>query len=293
MKVVSEQKWFVYKFLGKQDEVLYIGKTKNLKNRIGQQHFTLTGHLDKYVYLATEKVYCSELVSHEEMDIYERYLVNTLNPIYNTQMNNNNKFRFTLPELHWQELKFNKGKLIKQIEAQKQNEENEANINVDIDNFTKEGYVLINNENTRIFNLKRLKRKVYGGIEKVEVAKKNPYCRYILVNHNRWFCFADIESVISSSFDTGRTTLSLIQNGVIDEKDILILIDTTLKGKQVRYGTKLRFGSESWLENRILYQVEVNSHKREFKSERGWTKDLAFLYCKVLKKHIVEAAQQN
>lgn len=48
IKIVQELrrlKCYVYKFLSRDNAVMYIGKTKRLRKRMEKEHFTLNGHL--------------------------------------------------------------------------------------------------------------------------------------------------------------------------------------------------------------------------------------------------------
>lgn len=101
-KMNIENNFYVYKFIDKENNVLYIGKTNNLKNRM-EEHFGSTGHLDNQCYNSTDKILYIELNNEDEMSIYERYLINKISPIYNKKHNNNSKFSFELPELEWKE----------------------------------------------------------------------------------------------------------------------------------------------------------------------------------------------
>ena len=91
--------YFVYRFFNIEGEIIYIGKTVRVSSRLRNEHFTKNGHLDTAVYREAIKVEYAKLVSKDEMNIYERYLINRITPKYNNQMNNNSQFRFDLPEL--------------------------------------------------------------------------------------------------------------------------------------------------------------------------------------------------
>lgn len=86
----------VYRFLNKDDEIIYIGKTKSLKNRISSH-----GHLPKECYDSIDRIEYITLDNSDEMGIYERYLINKHNPKYNKEFNNNSRFCFELPDKEW------------------------------------------------------------------------------------------------------------------------------------------------------------------------------------------------
>jgi predicted GIY-YIG superfamily endonuclease len=93
-------KYNIYKFLNKEGEIIYIGQTSNYKNRLNT-HLSKNGHLPKGCYDELEQVLIAPCNNRDEMLIYERYLINLLEPKYNNKLNNNNNFRFKLPELNW------------------------------------------------------------------------------------------------------------------------------------------------------------------------------------------------
>ncbi|AKQ08417.1 hypothetical protein PQE66_gp102 [Bacillus phage PBC2] len=98
--------FFIYRFLSKHGEVIYIGRTNNLERRIMQEHFTKNGHLPKECYDECKEVEYMELSSESEMKIYELYLINKYNPRYNIMENRNDDFKFILEE-QWTKVKDN------------------------------------------------------------------------------------------------------------------------------------------------------------------------------------------
>lgn len=74
---------FVYRFVGEGGEILYIGRTKNLKNRI-RQHFN-GGHLEKECYDKTISIHYLEFESESDMFFMEIYLINKYKPKYNSK----------------------------------------------------------------------------------------------------------------------------------------------------------------------------------------------------------------
>lgn len=89
---------YVYRFLNKNDDIIYIGKTINLNNR-QKSHI----HLPKECYDECIKIQYIKLDNQDEMSIYERYLINIYNPKYNTQYNNQSTFCFELPNKEWKD----------------------------------------------------------------------------------------------------------------------------------------------------------------------------------------------
>jgi hypothetical protein len=95
------QGFYVYRFIDESNCIIYIGRTTNMDNRMLYQHFTNKGHLKKECYEKTKKVEYAKLISESEMKIYELYLINKCNPIYNSKDKNNDFFSFELPNLKW------------------------------------------------------------------------------------------------------------------------------------------------------------------------------------------------
>lgn len=76
---------FIYRFLDDKGNVLYIGKTENLKKRISN-HFT-NGHLCEDCYFSCDKIEYLISLSNVENDIQEIQLINKYKPKYNKQYN--------------------------------------------------------------------------------------------------------------------------------------------------------------------------------------------------------------
>lgn len=88
--------YFIYKFYDINNELLYVGKTTGLKSRFSQ-------HVKDKVWrdeiFTVEYAICD---SKSDMDIYEIYYINKLNPKYNISLvNKNDKPSIILPELNF------------------------------------------------------------------------------------------------------------------------------------------------------------------------------------------------
>lgn len=100
---------YVYEFINKNNEIIYIGKTVNLNIRM-YQHFN-DGHLSKKCYNETCNIKYSECLNRDDMSIKERYLINKFCPKYNQQYNNNSKFNFSINDFDWKQLDKSKIKI--------------------------------------------------------------------------------------------------------------------------------------------------------------------------------------
>lgn len=114
----------VYRFLDYRGNIIYIGKTKNLNQRI-YHHFSY-GHLPKECYDQVVAVEYIEMVSKGEMDMYEIYLINNVLPYFNTRDKREDTFTFQLPEKRWK--RFDRLRHDKPIEEPPINMEDELEI---------------------------------------------------------------------------------------------------------------------------------------------------------------------
>lgn len=95
---------FVYRFISKNMECLYIGKTKELDIRMSQ-HFT-HGHLTKEQYSHVHKVEYISLQTYADAGIMERVLIGYYKPPYNTQYTKEGDVTISVPipcEDEWKE----------------------------------------------------------------------------------------------------------------------------------------------------------------------------------------------
>lgn len=83
---------YIYKFIDYSGNVIYIGKTKNIKHRM-MQHFSIshnksdkvfTGHLPDECYQSVKMVKYAYVDNQLNAELYETYLINKYKPKYNT-----------------------------------------------------------------------------------------------------------------------------------------------------------------------------------------------------------------
>ena len=98
---VIQQRYSVYKFLDKDNNIIYIGKSKRLEARM-ITHFN-NGHLTDECYNSVQSVFYCSFTSITDMDIYEIYLIDKYKPIYNTvfRYEVNEQSSIKLPDLQW------------------------------------------------------------------------------------------------------------------------------------------------------------------------------------------------
>ena len=83
----------IYRFLNKDNEVIYIGKAKNLKNRLNTH-----SHLPEMCYNERVKVEFCMFDTEDEMDFAERYFIPKIKPKYNTVFKER-AILFNIPQL--------------------------------------------------------------------------------------------------------------------------------------------------------------------------------------------------
>ena len=101
-----KNKYYIYRFLDEDDNILYIGRTNDIRRRIITEHFTNNTHLCKECYIETAKVEYSEFSNESEKVAYEAILINKFKPKYNIQFNDSAEFNVKLPEIKWKDFEW-------------------------------------------------------------------------------------------------------------------------------------------------------------------------------------------
>lgn len=94
---------FLYRFLDKDENVLYIGQTKDINRRITDEHF-VEGHLPALCYESVEKIEFVEVPTSSERKAYEILLINQFSPKYNTEFMDGVFLDVSLPVFNWSRL---------------------------------------------------------------------------------------------------------------------------------------------------------------------------------------------
>lgn len=104
--------YYVYRFLNKANQIVYVGKTGHLEKRM-TEHFSRQGHLTEGQYKQVKKIEYTELKFQLDMDILEKYLINLWKPSFNSVDKDSNitLFSFNNVSLKWKD--FDKKKIIK------------------------------------------------------------------------------------------------------------------------------------------------------------------------------------
>lgn len=90
----------IYKLYDEKDNLLYIGKTKNIHQRI-TQHLS---EKDSVLWKASiDKIMIADVETEIDLDLYETYLINTLNPKYNSAKLYKGKTRLKFEDLKFYE----------------------------------------------------------------------------------------------------------------------------------------------------------------------------------------------
>lgn len=98
--------FYLYRFMGIDGKIIYIGRTNDIERRILKEHFTDNTHLPSQCYLETEKVEYVEIVNESEEVAYEAILISEIRPKYNTQFKDEGYFDVQLPEFKWREFEW-------------------------------------------------------------------------------------------------------------------------------------------------------------------------------------------
>ena len=108
--------FFIYMFLDREENPLYIGQSINLIKRVEKQHFlSKYGNLSDECIYRTKKILYHKCISVDDMKIKERYLINLLSPEFNISLNNQSKFSFSI-DIDWKYLPLDKEKIIEKKE---------------------------------------------------------------------------------------------------------------------------------------------------------------------------------
>lgn len=75
--------YYVYRFLDANENVIYVGKTADIRERM-YQHFSEVGHLPKECYDKVHKIEYLETKDSVDGTIIEKYLINEFRPMFNS-----------------------------------------------------------------------------------------------------------------------------------------------------------------------------------------------------------------
>ena len=73
---------YVYRFIDGKGNIIYVGKTVNINNRM-QQHFSDKGHLSKECYNAVAKIEYQKYKTESDSLIMETYYITKYSPKFN------------------------------------------------------------------------------------------------------------------------------------------------------------------------------------------------------------------
>ena len=90
---------YVYRFLDSKGNIIYIGKTVNMDNRM-QSHFT-KGHLPKECYRSVAKIEYQKYKTESDSLIMETYYITKYSPKYNKLGQSRDVPTITFDEKNW------------------------------------------------------------------------------------------------------------------------------------------------------------------------------------------------
>lgn len=94
----------IYRFLDKDNNIIYVGKTINLERRL-EQHFGKYGHLSKECYENVKKIEYIKIKKEINRSIEELYYINKYQPIFNIKDKNSGTTSIEIKERKWIEFK--------------------------------------------------------------------------------------------------------------------------------------------------------------------------------------------
>lgn len=103
--------YYLYKFYNKDNELLYLGKTKNIKERFNTHRATQTWWDE------VTKIEYAKLSSGLEMSIYELYLINLLKPKYNKVDVYDEEIKITFPDIDFKNYDASKVNIKKEMKS--------------------------------------------------------------------------------------------------------------------------------------------------------------------------------
>ncbi len=242
----------LYRFIDKDGNILYIGRTNDINRRILQEHFTPDTHLPRECYIETEKVEYVTVENESEEIAYEAILINELRPKYNIQFKDSGKFDVKIPEFDWKEYEWEfKG----QMEWMKKLKEDTISEN---DNVIKSlssifckkidtGFINIDNHmiihETSLVLIAGISG-MYKTNYALNIARRNS-------NNGNKVLFINIKDDISEltmrllSMATNKNVLD-IQKNVLTEKDYELITDSVQENKKnpIQFYNRIKLGSE-------------------------------------------------
>lgn len=96
---IEQNQFYVYRFIDKNNKIIYVGRTGDLKRRL-RSHMN-NGHLPEECYSSISKIEYIMLENFADMALYEVYFINKFCPEYNTQDKSETPSTIDLPEKEW------------------------------------------------------------------------------------------------------------------------------------------------------------------------------------------------
>lgn len=98
--------FYLYRFVDIKGEIIYIGRTNNIKRRILEEHFTEKTHIVRQCYLEINQIEYTEISNESEEVAYEAVLINRMRPKYNIQFKDGGNFDIKIPEFQWKKFEW-------------------------------------------------------------------------------------------------------------------------------------------------------------------------------------------
>jgi len=96
-----KMRYCIYKFIDRNNEIIYIGKTCSINPQLRFNQHSCNGHLGKECYDSIDRIEICELNSHADVNVYEPYLINIYKPKYNDDFKTEDALTIQLPIIEW------------------------------------------------------------------------------------------------------------------------------------------------------------------------------------------------
>lgn len=286
--------FFVYMFLNESEEVLYIGYSINLVNRIETQHFlSARGNLTEECILETKKVLYHNAVSADDMKVKERYLINSLTPKYNCKLNNNSKFSFSI-DIEWKLYSLDTSTLIEKRNKLGKKSNAIINHNLILSHLTSRfnavyQYVKINYEHKKSFFVIDLSKFV-GKIENLKIVNKKLFFflineDYYIINLKECFGYNDLTNENYLNIDLRDCNQyydeGLLNNELLKEWDMDFSPTFGILYEYLKEGCFFGIELNQFIDNQLNHLKIIDSKNIKFTSLK--TKQIKNYYLDMMK----------
>lgn len=265
--------YYIYRFLNEDNEIIYVGKTKNIHYRM-KQHFGGSGHLSSECYEETSCIEYLSIKTKIDMDIRELYYINQFKPKHNTQ--NKQKERLTTYidfNDQWELYKSRNEETIKELEEELKKHQEQVSILEENIKNTKDELRNIKIENTYLKNcIKELEKPIEFHL--ISPHNKNKSDNLIVSFeelkrlYDRGFSFQSICSVFANGTEKYRISINKKENELF-ATDLLSGKHTIISNVDYNYllkhQLKMNWELHGMVKNLDSFQLDNAANSEEMK----------------------------